>query len=55
MDEAETVQPTLTKYSNSLLEEARGEIRNLYVFFFMVILELCILIMSYLNLPSPLL
>ncbi|XP_006531059.1 protein fantom isoform X8 [Mus musculus] len=29
VDEAETVQPTLTKYSNSLLEEARGEIRNL--------------------------
>ncbi|XP_026633085.1 protein fantom isoform X2 [Microtus ochrogaster] len=29
IDEAETVQPTLTKYGNSLLEEARGEIRNL--------------------------
>ncbi|XP_027260683.1 protein fantom isoform X2 [Cricetulus griseus] len=29
VDEAETAQPTLTKYGNSLLEEARGEIRNL--------------------------
>ncbi|XP_055476900.1 protein fantom isoform X2 [Psammomys obesus] len=29
IDEAETVQPTLTKYGSSLLEEARGEIRNL--------------------------
>lgn len=29
VDEAETVQPTLTKYSSGLLEEARGEIRNL--------------------------
>ncbi|XP_041505541.1 protein fantom isoform X2 [Microtus oregoni] len=29
IDEAETAQPTLTKYGNSLLEEARGEIRNL--------------------------
>ncbi|XP_015997869.2 protein fantom [Rousettus aegyptiacus] len=28
-DEAEMVQPTVTKYGNSLLEEARGEIRNL--------------------------
>lgn len=26
-------QPMLTKYGNNLLEEARGEIRNLYVFF----------------------
>ncbi|XP_075832988.1 protein fantom [Microtus pennsylvanicus] len=29
IDEAETAQPALTKYGNSLLEEARGEIRNL--------------------------
>ncbi|XP_028727340.1 protein fantom isoform X2 [Peromyscus leucopus] len=29
VDEAETAQPTLTKYGNSLLEEAKGEIRNL--------------------------
>ncbi|KAM6177417.1 protein fantom [Erethizon dorsatum] len=29
VDVAETVQPVLTKYGNSLLEEARGEIRNL--------------------------
>lgn len=29
IDEAETAQPMLTKYGNSLLEEARGEIRNL--------------------------
>ncbi|MBZ3875151.1 Protein fantom [Sciurus carolinensis] len=29
VDVAETVQPLLTKYGNSLLEEARGEIRNL--------------------------
>nr|XP_048282741.1 protein fantom isoform X2 [Myodes glareolus] len=29
IDEAETAQPTLTKYGSSLLEEARGEIRNL--------------------------
>ncbi|XP_051024488.1 protein fantom [Acomys russatus] len=29
VDEAETVQPMLTKYGSSLLEEARGEIRNL--------------------------
>ncbi|XP_073912087.1 protein fantom isoform X2 [Castor canadensis] len=29
VDIAETVQPMLTKYDNSLLEEARGEIRNL--------------------------
>ncbi|XP_074170971.1 protein fantom isoform X4 [Rhinolophus sinicus] len=28
-DVAETLQPTLTKHGNSLLEEARGEIRNL--------------------------
>lgn len=31
-DVAETLQPMLTKYSSSLLEEAKGEIRNLYVF-----------------------
>ncbi|XP_044777992.1 protein fantom [Neomonachus schauinslandi] len=30
VDVAETVQPMLTKYGNSLLEEARGEIRNLF-------------------------
>ncbi|XP_008828294.1 protein fantom isoform X1 [Nannospalax galili] len=29
VDEAETVQPMLTKYGSNLLEEARGEIRNL--------------------------
>uniref|UniRef100_A0A2K6F3H4 RPGRIP1 like n=1 Tax=Propithecus coquereli TaxID=379532 RepID=A0A2K6F3H4_PROCO len=29
IDVAETLQPMLTKYDNSLLEEARGEIRNL--------------------------
>uniref|UniRef100_A0A8C5LD46 Protein fantom n=1 Tax=Jaculus jaculus TaxID=51337 RepID=A0A8C5LD46_JACJA len=29
VDEAETVQPMLTKYGSSLLEEAKGEIRNL--------------------------
>ncbi|XP_032280046.1 protein fantom isoform X2 [Phoca vitulina] len=29
VDVAETLQPVLTKYGNSLLEEARGEIRNL--------------------------
>nr|XP_055188473.1 protein fantom isoform X2 [Nyctereutes procyonoides] len=29
VDVAETLQPMLTKYGNSLLEEARGEIRNL--------------------------
>ncbi|XP_046290987.1 protein fantom isoform X1 [Marmota monax] len=29
VDVAETVQPVLTKYGSSLLEEARGEIRNL--------------------------
>lgn len=29
VDVAETVQPALTKYGNSSLEEARGEIRNL--------------------------
>ncbi|KAF6288962.1 RPGRIP1 like [Rhinolophus ferrumequinum] len=29
VDVAETLQPTLTKHGNSLLEEARGEIRNL--------------------------
>uniref|UniRef100_A0A452T5R5 RPGRIP1 like n=1 Tax=Ursus maritimus TaxID=29073 RepID=A0A452T5R5_URSMA len=33
VDVTETLQPMLTKYGNSLLEEARGEIRNLYVFF----------------------
>ncbi|XP_051051080.1 protein fantom [Phodopus roborovskii] len=29
VDETETAEPTLTKYGSSLLEEARGEIRNL--------------------------
>lgn len=34
VDVAETLHPMFTKYGNTLLEEARGEIRNLYVFFF---------------------
>ena len=38
-------QPVLTKYGTSLLGEARGEIRHLYVFLFVVVLELCLLIM----------